>query len=188
MAEVLQNASSTKAKMSWEEFLAAGEEWQRWELVDGRVEFKAPATSARRGLLVVNLCGQLGPYCRPGTGWIALAGDPTFTMVSGNWRCPVVAMIRRGRAPMASHGDNPVDYPPDIAFEFHSPDDIPAQIARKRKDYQESAVIQVWIDPETREAEVVYPDRATQYFDEKQLLVIEGLDGFSLDLKALFEV
>jgi Uma2 family endonuclease len=188
MAEVLQTASSTKTKMSWEEFLAAGEEWQRWELVDGQVEFKGPATSARRGLLVMNLCGQLRPYCGPNTGWVALAGDPTFTMVSGNWRCPIVAMIRRGRAPLSSHGDNPVDCPPDIAFEFHSPEDNPAQIARKRKDYQESGVIQVWIDAETRAAEVVYPDRAAQLFDEHRLLVIDGLDGFSLDLKALFEV
>lgn len=188
MAEVLQTASSTKDKMSWEEFLAAGEEWQRWELVDGKVEFKAPATSTRRGLLVPKLCGQLGNLCGKGREWIALAGDPTFTMASGNWRCPVVAMIRRSRLPIASSEDNPVECPPDVAFEFYSTDDKAAQIARNRKDYHESGVIQVWIDPENRQAEVVYPDRAAKYFDEQQPLVIDGLDGFTLGLKALLEM
>jgi len=33
---------AAKTTMTWKQFLTAGEEWQRWELVDGEVEFMSP--------------------------------------------------------------------------------------------------------------------------------------------------
>jgi hypothetical protein len=56
----------------------------------------------------------------------------------------------------------------------------------KGRQYQRNGVIQVWIDK--RAGEVVYPDRASQHFDEQSTLTIDGVDGFALDLKTLFEV
>ena len=78
------------------------------------------------------------------------------------------------------------DFAPDVAFEIHSPSDSPSQIQRKRKDYQQSGVVQVWFDLEKRLVELVYPDRALQYFEEGQPLVIDTLPDFSLDLKELY--
>ena len=75
-----------------------------------------------------------------------------------------------------------------MAFEIYSPGDTPSQLQYKRKDYQQSGVIQVWIDLDTRLVELIYPDRPLQYFQEDQALVIDTLPGFSLDLKALFSV
>jgi len=49
-------------------------------------------------------------------------------------------------------------------------------------------VIQVWIDPQRRLVEVVYPDRPAQYAEESQLLVIDKLPGFALDLHTVFSV
>ena len=73
-----------------------------------------------------------------------------------------------------------------MPFEILSPGNRPSQIQRKRKDYQESGVVQVWIDLEKRLVELIYPDRPLQYFQEDQALVIDKLPGFSLDLKAIF--
>lgn len=187
MAKVLQTASSTKAKMSWEEFLAAGEEWQRWELVDEEVEFMSP-TGTRHGKAISNLDVELHAYCRNHQEWINLGPDTAFTMAPGNWRCPDAALVRAERYPGRKIPEGPTDFPPDVAFEVYSPADSAARVARKRRDYQASGVTQVWIDPEKRRAEVVYPDGTVHNFDERQPLVIDGLDGFALDLKALFEV
>jgi hypothetical protein len=43
----------------------------------------------------------------------------------------------------------------------------------------------VWIDPRRRLVELIYPDRAAQYFEEGQPLVIDKVPGFSLDLQTL---
>jgi len=98
---------------------------------------------------------------------------------------PDASLVRRARFP---GGQIPVkaDFAPDVAFEIHSPSDPPGQVQRKRKDYQESGVVQVWFDLERRLAELIYPDRPLQYFEQNQTLIIDTVPGFSLDLKALY--
>jgi Uma2 family endonuclease len=95
MAEVLQTVSSTKPKMSWEEFLAAGEEWQRWELVDD-VEFMSP-TGYLHSVVISRLSAQLEKYCQSHREWIAGGADAAFGMKSGNWRCPDATLVRSSR-------------------------------------------------------------------------------------------
>jgi Uma2 family endonuclease len=80
------------------------------------------------------------------------------------------------------------EFAPDVAFEVHSPSDKPSEIQSKRKDYQQSGVIQVWIDPDKRLVELVYPHRPLEYFQEGQPLIIAGLTDFSLDLEDLFAI
>jgi len=176
---------ATRATLTWEEFIAAGQEWQRWEYVDGGVEFMSP-TNPRHGAVLLRLIASLGEYCKHHREWIGFASDTTFTMASGNWRCPDAAIVRAERFPERRIPAAPADFPPDIAFEVFSPGDTATQIQRKRKDYQESGVIQVWIDAEKRLVELVYPDQSPRYFEEEQPLVIEKLPDFSLDLKNLF--
>ena len=50
-----------KTTISWEEFLAAGEEGKRWEWVDGEVEFMSPA-SLRHEQFLVFLIAELGRF------------------------------------------------------------------------------------------------------------------------------
>jgi len=78
------------------------------------------------------------------------------------------------------------DFAPDGAFEILSPSDSPSQIQRKRLDYQQSGVIQVWFDLEKRLVELIYPDRPLQYYRGDQVLTIDAVPGFSVDLKDLF--
>lgn len=176
-----------KTAMSWEDFLAAGEEWQRWELVDGEVEFMSP-TGTRHGKVISRLDARLEAYCEAHREWIAFGADKAFTLAPGTWRCPDAALVRAERFPGRNIPEGPADFPPDVAFEVLSPGDTARRVARKRREYQESGVIQVWVDPDKRAAEVVYPDRASQYFDEDGTMTIDGVDGFTLDLKTPFEV
>ncbi len=180
-------ATPIKTQMSWKEFLTAGEDWQRWELVDGEVEFMSPA-GTRHGKAIANLDAELATYCRAHREWIAFGADTAFTIAPGTWRCPDAALVRAERFPDRRLPVGLADFPPDVAFGVLSPGDTARRVARKRRQYQESGVIQVWIDSDKRTGEVVYPDRASQYFDEDRPLTIDGVDGFALDLKVLFEV
>ena len=177
---------ATKTTLTWEEFLAAGEEGQRWEWVDGEVEFMSPV-NLRHEQFLMFLIERLVRFCRAHSEWTCFASNGVFTMASGNWRMPDASLVRRARFP-GGQIPTKADFAPDVAFEIHSPADSPGQIQRKRKDYQESGVVQVWFDLERRLAELIYPDRPLQYFEENQALVIDTLPGFSLDLKELYSV
>ena len=89
---------ATKTTITWEEFLAAGEEWQRWEWVDGEVEFMSPA-NPRHEQLLVWLIESLAKYCRSHPEWIAFASNCAFVMTSGNWRMPDASLVRKERFP-----------------------------------------------------------------------------------------
>jgi Uma2 family endonuclease len=175
---------ATRTALTWEEFLAAGEEWQRWEWVDGEVEFKSPV-NLRHEQFLIFLIECLARYCRAHVEWMAFASNGVFTMASGNWRMPDASLVRKARF---GAGQIPVkaDFAPDVAFEIHSPSDSPGQIQRKRKDYQESGVVQVWFDLERHLVELIYPDRPLQYFEKNQALVIDTVPDFSLNLGELY--
>jgi Uma2 family endonuclease len=176
----------TRTTITWEEFLAAGEEGQRWEWVDGEVEFMSPV-NLRHERFLVFLITHLGQFCRAHPEWLSFASNGVFTMASGNWRMPDASLVRRERFP---GGQIPVkaDFAPDVAFEILSPSDSPSQIQRKRLDYQQSGAIQVWFDLEGRLVELIYPDRPLQYYREDQTLTMDAVPDFSLELKDLFEV
>jgi Uma2 family endonuclease len=177
---------AVKTTITWEEFLAAGEEGQRWEWVDGEVEFMSPV-NLRHGLFLVPLFAQLDQFCRSHPEWISFASNGVFTMASGNWRTPDASLVRRARFPEGQL-PNMADFAPNVAFEILSPSDSPSHIQRKRLDYQQSAVIQVWFDLEKRLVELIYPDRPLQYYHGDQTLTIDAVPGFSLDLKELFSI
>lgn len=178
---------ATKTAITWEEFLAAGEEWQRWECVDGKIEFLSPV-SLRNQAILLRLVMALGRYCEQHAEWLCFPGDATFTMSSGSWRCPDLSVVRSERLPDGHIPDAPGSFPPDMVFEIFSSRDTASQIQSKRKNYQESGVIQVWIDAERRLVELIYPDRPVHFFQENQPLVIDKLADLSVDLKTLFSI
>jgi Uma2 family endonuclease len=176
----------TGTAITWEDFLAAGEEGQRWEWVDGEVEITSPV-SIRHEVFLVRLLAALHNFCRAHPEWICVASNAVFTMASGNWRMPDASLVRRDRFVA---GEFPVkaDFAPDVAFEICSPSDSPGKTQRKRKDYQESRVVQVWFDLEDRLVELIYPDRPLQYFSEDATLTLDTVPGLALDLKELYSI
>ena len=175
---------STKTAITWEDFLAAGEEGQRWEWVDGEIQFMSPVNFSHEQTLAT-LIGYLAVYCRAHPEWTCFASNCVFTMKSGNWRMPEASLVRKDRFP---GGRLPVkaDFAPDVAFEIISPGNTAREIQSKRRDYLDSGVAQVWIDLEDRFVELVQADRSPRLFNEQEKLVIDGLPQFVLELKTLF--
>ena len=178
---------ATKTTMTWEQFLTAGEEWQRWELVDGEVEFMSPVNARHEYALPILITYLVG-FCRAHPEWTCFASNAVFTMASGNWCMPDASLFRKERFPGGTIPSEKIDSAPDVAFEIRSPSDRPGQIQAKRRGYQERGVTQVWIDLEKRLVELIYPDRPLQYFQEDQPLIIDKLPGFSVDLKTLYSI
>lgn len=85
---------ATNAVMTWEEFLAAGKEGQRWEYVDGEVAFMSPVLRPH-GRVNAQLDYELVAYTRQHPEWVVYGTDTTFSMASGNWRCPDAALVRK---------------------------------------------------------------------------------------------
>jgi Uma2 family endonuclease len=177
---------ATKTTISWEQFVAAGVEGQKCEWVDGEIVQMSPV-NFRHEAILLRLIAFIDGYCRRHPDWIGFSSNAAFTMASGNWRCPDASLVRKARFTGAQF---PVmaEFAPDVAFEVHSPSDKPSEIQSKRKDYKQSGVIQVWIDPEKHLVELIYPDRPLEYFQEGQPLIIAALPDFSVDLKDLFAI
>jgi Uma2 family endonuclease len=175
---------ATKPGITWDEFLAAGKEGQRWECVDGEVVFMTPVFRPD-GKISAQLDYELVAFTRLRPEWIAYGTDTAFTMVGGNWRCPDAPLVRRERFD-AGDPKGPAPFPPDAAFEILSPNDTGSEMQSKRQDYYESKVIQVWLDPEHKTAEVISPRRPAEHFRAAQVLTILELPDFRLDLNSLF--
>jgi Uma2 family endonuclease len=175
----------TRTAITWEEFLASAVEGQKGEWIDGEVVQMSPVNLPHERVLAL-LIEYLVDYCRLHPEWFRLPSNGAFTMTSGNWRLPDASLVRKERFPGGRVTVNIGGFAPDVAFEILSPSNTPSYIQRKRKDYQESDVIQVWIDPDLRLMEVMYTERPSSYFQEGQTLVIDTLPQFSLDLNRLF--
>jgi Uma2 family endonuclease len=174
----------TKAAIRWEEFVSAGQEGQRWEWVDGEIQTMSPVNFCHEAALAA-LIAYLVSYCRTHTEWTCFTSNCVFTLLSGNWRMPDASLVRKDRFPA---GKLPVkaDFPPDVAFEIISPGNSAREIQSKRRDYLESAVVQVWVDLDDGFAELVEPARAPRFFTREEALVIDGLPEFALEIKSLF--
>jgi Uma2 family endonuclease len=177
---------ATKTGISWEEFLAAGREGQRWECVDGEVVYMSPVFRPH-GRVTIKLDQQLANYTDLHPEWLGYGTDVAFTMSTGNWRCPDAALVRKARVD-AVDPNGLAAFPPDVAFEVLSPADTRAEVQSKRQDYYESKVIQVWLDPERKTAEVISPTRPAQLFRGDQVLTIPEPPDFHLDLPVLFSL
>lgn len=176
---------ATKTTISWEEFLASGGEGQEWEWIDGEITHMTPV-NFRHELFLGHLIGYVADYCRSHPDWICVPSNAVFTMSSGNWRSPDVSMFKKGRLTNGVVPATRAEFAPDVAFEILSPGNSPSYVQRKRKDYRESGVIQVWIDPEKRFVELIYPDRPLEYVQEGEILTIAGVPEFALEVKSLF--
>ena len=178
---------ATETILNWNEFLATAKEGEKCEWVDAEVILMTPV-NFRHEIVLTKLAKSLDRYCESHREWMWVPSNAVFTMSSGNWRCPDASLLRKDRLPADISSLTRVEFPPDVAFEILSPSDQPSQVQRKRQDYLESGVIQVWIDPEKGLIELIEPDRPLRYVQGTQPLLIANLPGFELIPESLFKI
>jgi Uma2 family endonuclease len=137
----------TRTPITWEEFLAAAVDGQKCERIAGEVLQMPPVNLPHERVLAL-LVEYLVDYCRLYPKWLWFPSNGAFATAFGNWRLPDASLVRKERFPDGRVTVNMAGFAPDVAFQILSPSNTPSQIQRKRKDYQDSGVIQVWIDPD----------------------------------------
>ena len=170
---------ATTTALSWSDFLAAGRRGQRWEYIEGEVRVMSP-TGSRHGAVIHGISLALGTLDE--NEWVCFGADVAFTMEDGSWLCPDAAVVRRDRYPGGIVPEGPTPFPPDVAFEVISPNDLWSDIQRKRRLYRQNGVVQVWVDFENRTTEVISPTHGSRTFGAGETTVIEELPGFELNL------
>lgn len=170
---------ATTTGITWNDFLAAGNPGQRWEYVEGEVRFMSP-TGSRHGAVIHDISLALSTL--DSDEWVCFGADVAFTMQDGSWLCPDAAAVRRDRYPGGVVPDGPTSFPPDVAFEAISPNDLWSDIQRKRRLYCQNGVVQVWADFENRTTEVISPKHGSRTFAEGERALIEELPGVELNL------
>ena len=171
--------------ITWNEFLSAGKEGQRWEWVDGEIVTMSPAGFWRE-IVLDKLIAILTQYVESHSEWVCVSSNAAYTMASGDWRLPDASLVRKARFPEGRFPAGQAEFAPDVACEILSPGNTPREIQRQRKDYHESGAVQVWIDPEKQLVELLEPDQPVRYFISPELLNINRLPGLSIDLDGLF--
>jgi Uma2 family endonuclease len=174
--------ATTKTALTWEDFLSAGQEGQRWECVDGEVKFMSPHMGGRHFTAVKRIGRSADAYEDNHPEWLSVHTDVAFTIAPGTWRCPDWALVRRQRFGGGGIPEGPIPFPPDVAFEVISPSDTWFDIQEKRREYKAHGVVQVWVDTRQRRVEVVSPTRESRTFEAGETAMIEELPGFELNL------
>jgi Uma2 family endonuclease len=174
--------------MTLAEWIAMPED-EPGELVDGfLVEEEMP--DLVHETVVAWLVRVLGSWIVARNGFV-FGSEAKFALRARTGRKPDVTVFHAGKV-LPRRGA--VRIPPDIAVEVVSPTPRDARRDRIEKldDYAAFGVDQYWIiDPEQRSFEVFELDRDRRYVHARgavsgQLADIPGLEGFTLDLDALW--
>lgn len=170
----------TTTALTWEEFLAAGNPDQRWEYVDGEIQFMSPV-GLEHSYITNEISRLLKNWEDHHPDWKTFGTDSAFTMSSGEWLCPDAAAVKSERFPGGVIPKGPAPFPPDVAFEVISPNDKQKEILRKKLSYLTDGVAQVWVHPDKRMVEVMIQDRV-RYCFEGEVVTLDELPGFEMNL------
>lgn len=190
MAAMRANPTDLERIYTNEEFEALPSEYERFELIDGRLVEKMPGGD-QHGRIARRLDYALGIYALDnglGETW----RDTTFRIAPGFEPIPDLAFIMAERVPAETSGVATVR--PDLAVEVHSPRDLASATnratAHKITEYQKNGIPLLWIiNPATQTIEVYHPEQPTPV----QVLNINGeldgeniIPGFTMKVADLF--
>ncbi len=156
-----------------------------YEIVNGQPEEKE-TPGGKHGVISANLIGELRNYSK--TARRGLACSETNFKIGRNERIPDVAFVIAERVPPDGMPEGVVDFPPDLAVEIISPNDVHDKISEKVLEYLEAGVRQVWlVSPKLRSITIFRSPADAQVFTEDDELVSEDLlPGFRCSLKEIF--
>ncbi len=161
------------------------EEDKRYELDEGElIEMTKPAYRHNRVLGILFL--ELGICCRKNRIGEPLVSENLYALSPSTRRAPDVAVILGDRFEELKDA-KVIPIIPDIAAEVISPSETPRMIHRKRKQYFEAGVKEVWlIHPEVRKIEIWTGAGVSEVLADSDVLTSTWLPGFALALKELF--
>src|SRR5262245_59976940 len=113
-----------------------------YEIVDGQPEEKEPP-GGKHGVISANLDFELMNYSK--TTRRGLACSETNFKIGRNERIPDVAFVLTERIPPEGMPEGVVVFPPDLAVEVISPNDVHEKVSEKVLEYLEAGVRQVWL-------------------------------------------
>lgn len=156
-----------------------------YEIVDGQPEEKE-MPGGKHGVISANLSGELRNYSK--TTKRGLICSETNFKIGRNERIPDVAFIIAERIPPDGMPEGVVDFPPDLAVEIISPNDVHDKVGEKVLEYLEAGVRQVWLVSQKLRLITIFRSLTdVQVFTEDSELLSEDLlPGFRCPLKEIF--
>jgi Uma2 family endonuclease len=157
------------------------------ELVDGVLVEKA--MGLRESVLALALASILRAFVVPRNLGLVSGEAGMMRFFPGLVRIPDVAYASWDRVPGRRIPTIPIpDLVPELVVEVLSESNTPGEMARKRQEYFQTGVVQVWeIDPDARTAAVyTAPQQATVLTQDHTLDGGTMLPGFTLPLRDLF--
>lgn len=161
------------------------EEDKRYELDEGElIEMTRPAY--RHNRILKNLLFLLETYFRKNPLGEVLISENLYALSPSTRRAPDLAIILGDRFKELIDA-NVIPIVPDIAAEVLSPSETPRMIHRKRKQYFDAGVKEVWlIHPEVGEIEIWTAAGVSEVLANGDVLTSGLLPEFELPLEDLF--
>jgi Uma2 family endonuclease len=177
-------APGTASKADLEALDARGE--KLIELVDGVLVEKP--MGFREAILAGVLLRLIGQFVNDQKLGVVAGADATMEVLPDLVRLPDVAFVSWQRLPGGVPREAIPDLAPDLAVEVLSRTNTRAEMRRKRRDYFQGGVRQVWmVDPETRTVQIfASEDSFVELTAADTLDGGEVLPGFQLPVADLF--
>lgn len=143
----------------------------------------------KESLLAIALAGMLRDFVIPRNLGIVAGSDGPMELFPDLVRLPDVAYVSWEKIPGGRVPQEPIpQLAPSLAVEVLSRSNTPQEMPRKREEYFQAGVIQVWmVDPDSRTIEIfTEPENSTVLSENDTLDGGPLLPGFELALAKLF--
>jgi Uma2 family endonuclease len=159
---------------------------KNYEIVNGQPEEKE-TPGGTHAVISANLSGELRNYSK--TTRRGLVCSEANFKIGQNERIPDVAFVIAERVPPDGMPEGVVGFPPDLAVEIISPNDMHDKISEKVLEYLGVEVRQVWlVSSKLRSITIFRSLTDVQVFTEDSELVSEDLlPRFRCSLKEIFQ-
>ena len=178
-----------KRSTTAEELLVLPSDGNSYELVKGELRMMTPA-GFEHGRVASRINFLIAQHVLENDLGAVLAAETGFTLARcpDTVRAPDVAFVRQDRIPPKDQQHKFAELGPDLVVEVVSPNDRPAEIEEKVREYLEAGVRLIWIAyPGTRTVQEYRPSTARRdCTSSDELDAYDVLPGFKCEVGAFF--
>ncbi len=161
----------------------------RYELVVGELRMMSPS-GFQHGDIVARATMQIARFVMERDLGVVLGAETGFKLFSDpdTVRAADVAFVRKDRLPPVNERKAFAPMAPDLVVEVLSPNDAPADVKAKIRDYLQAGVCTIWVlDPDTKSVtEHRRNDEIKTIAADQDLDGGDVLPGFTCSVAALF--